>query len=113
MISEVDAEKIDQWLKKFQIKHGNRMVVDDSVMRDLAGSLCDDIPLGYEASHRLANWIFCHLNTPKISGELIENVKCMAERQEEAKKRLDNALYDYGYCTMNLVTSLMNLKGAD
>ena len=61
MISEVEADKIDQWLKKFQKEHGNKMIVNDDVLTDLACALCDDIPLGYEASHRLANWMFCHL----------------------------------------------------
>lgn len=67
MISEVEADKIDQWLKKFQKEHGNKMEVNDDVIWDLACALCDDIPLGYEASHRLANWLFCHLHISKDS----------------------------------------------
>ena len=62
MISEVEADKIDKWLKNFQKEHGNTMIVNDDVIRDLACALCDDIPLGYEASYRLANWLFCHLH---------------------------------------------------
>ena len=65
MISKVEADKIDQWLKKFQKEHGNKMIVDDHIILELAGALCDDIPLGYEASHRLTNWLFCHLNISK------------------------------------------------
>lgn len=65
MISEVEADKIDQWLRKFQKEHGNKMEVNDDVIWDLACALCDDIPLGYEASHRLANWLFCHLHISK------------------------------------------------
>lgn len=79
MISEVEADKIDQWLRKFQKKHGDKMVINDDIISDLACALCDDIPLGYVASHRLANWLFCHLNVPKISGKLLKNVQHMAE----------------------------------
>ena len=67
MISKEEANKIDLWLRTFQKEHGNKMVVNDDIIRDLACSLCDDIPLGYEASHRLANWLFCYLNVPKFS----------------------------------------------
>jgi hypothetical protein len=66
-MAEVEADKIDQWLRKFQKEHGNKMVINDDIIRDLACALCDDIPLGYEASHRLANWLFCHLNISKFS----------------------------------------------
>lgn len=62
MVSKEEADKIDQWLKKFQIEHGDTMVVNDDVIWDLACALCDDIPLGYEASHRLAYWLFCYLH---------------------------------------------------
>lgn len=75
MISEVEAVKIDQWLKKFQKEHGNKMIVTDDVITDLACALCDDIPLGYEASHRLANWMFCHLKAPKNVQPAIDILK--------------------------------------
>ena len=95
MISEVEAEKINQWLIKFQKEHGDKMVLNDDVIRDLACSLCDDNPLGYEASHRLANWLFCYLNMPKISGKLLENLQRMAEHQKDAEERLGEAFDDY------------------
>lgn len=62
MISKVEADEIDQWLKNFQKEHGDTMVVNDDTIWDLARALCDDTPLGYEASHRLANWLFCYLH---------------------------------------------------
>ena len=95
MISEVEAEKINQWLINFQKEHGDKMVLNDDVIRDLAYALCDDIPLGYEASQRLANWLFCYLNMPKISGKLLENLQCMAEHQKDAEERLGEAFDDY------------------
>ncbi len=64
MISE-EADEINQWLRKFQKEHGNEMIVNDDVINDLACALCDDIPLGYEASHRLADLLFCYLNYPE------------------------------------------------
>ena len=36
MISEAEADKIDQWLKNFQKEHCNTMVVNDDVIWDLA-----------------------------------------------------------------------------
>lgn len=89
MISEVEAEKINQWLRDFQKEHGDKMVMNDDIIRDLACALCDDSPLGYEASHRLANWLFCYLNVPKISGKLLKNLQCMADHQKDAEERLD------------------------
>jgi len=113
MISEVEANKIDQWLRKFQKDHGNEMVVNDDIIRDLACALCDDIPLGYEASHRLANWLFCHLNAPKISGELLEKVQHAAEHQENAADRLTEAFYDYKRCSRYLLTVFNVLQEAE
>lgn len=105
MISKVEADKIDQWLRKFQKKHGDTMVVDDDIIKHLAWALCDDIPLGYEASHRLADWLFCHLNVPKISGKLLENVQHMAEHQKDAEERLNEAFDDYKRYTRDLMTT--------
>lgn len=110
MISEVEADKIDQWLRKFQKEHGDRMVVNDDIIRDLACALCDDVPLGYEASHRLANWLFCYLNVPKISGRFLKNVQHMAEHQEDAEKRLDEAFDDYKRYITDLMTTFNVLK---
>ena len=106
MISKADADKINQWLKKFQKEHGDTMVVNDDIIRDLACALCDDIPLGYEASHRLANWLFCHLNVPKMSKKHLENIQRMAECQEGAEKCLNEAFDDYRHYTKLLITHL-------
>lgn len=110
MISKVEADKIDQWLKNFQKERGDKMVVDDGFIRDLACALCDDIPLGYEASHRLANWLFCYLNVPKISGKLLKNIQNMAEHQKDAEKRLDEAFDDYKRYTSDLMMTFKVLK---
>lgn len=104
MISEKDADKVDQWLKDFQKEHGGAMIVDDNVIKDLACALCDDIPLGYEGSHRLANWLFCHLNVPKISKDLCGHIQYMANHQEDAEERLNKAFDDYKRCTNELMT---------
>ena len=109
MISEVEAEKIDQWLIDFQKEHGDKMVLDDSIIRDLAYALCDDTPLGYEASHRLSNWLFCYLNAPKISGKLLKNLQCMAEHQKDAEERLDKAFEDYKRYTYDLMMTVKSL----
>ena len=103
MISEVEADKIDQWLRKFQKEHGDSMIVNDDIIRDLACSLYDDIPLGYEASHRLANWLFCHLNTPKIPEEHLKNIQYKVDLQENAAKRLYEALADYKRYTRDIL----------
>ena len=105
MISEIVDKEIDQWLRKFQKEHGDKMVVSDDVIRDLACALCDDIPLGYEASHRLANWLFCHLNLPKISKKHLKDIQHMAEHQKDAEKRLDEAFDDYKRYTRDLMTA--------
>lgn len=110
MISEVEADKIDQWLKKFQKEHGDKMVITDDIIGDLACALCDDIPLGYEASHRLANWLFCYLNIPKISGKLLNNIQHMAEHQKDAAKRLNEAFDDYKRYTSDLMMTFKVLK---
>ena len=104
MISEVEADKIDQWLRNFLKEHSNPTVVDDDFIRDLACNLCDDIPLGYEASHRLANWLFCYLNAPKISEKLLENIQHAANRQKDAEERLNEAFSNYERCTKDLMT---------
>ena len=110
MISKEEADKIDQWLRKFQKDHGDAMVINDDIISDLARALCDDIPLGYEASHRLANWLFCHLNVPKISGVLLKNIQHMAEHQKDAEKRLDEAFDDYKRYTIDLMTAFKVFK---
>ena len=79
------------------------MTVNDDIIRDLACALCDDIPLGYEASHRLANLLFWHLDVPKISGELLEKVQHVAEDQANAEERLSEAFYDYKCYTKHLM----------
>ena len=103
MISEVEAEKINQWLRDFQKEHGDKMVLNDDVIRDLAYALCDDTPLGIEASYRLSNWLICYLNTPKISKEHLKNIQYKVDLQENAAKRLYEALADYKRYTRDIL----------
>ncbi|MBP3885785.1 MAG: hypothetical protein J6D54_12740 [Olsenella sp.] len=54
---EVTESSIDRWLREFQRKHDNLRHIGKKELRELAYALHDDIPLGYEASMRLADWL--------------------------------------------------------
>lgn len=64
MIDEHTAENIDTWLRNFQndFYSKNKSQVTDYFLEEFARSLCDDIPFGYESSHRIAAWLFNHIN---------------------------------------------------
>ena len=62
MIDEHNAENIDKWLQNFENDFHNNSRVNDIFLEEFARSLCDDIPLGYEASHRIASWLFNYIN---------------------------------------------------
>ena len=53
----VNEDRIDKWLRKFQREHEELVHIGVDELRDLAYALFNDIPLGYEASMRLANWL--------------------------------------------------------
>lgn len=54
---EVTESSIDKWLREFQRKHDNLRHIGSEELRELAYALHDDIPMGYEASMRLADWL--------------------------------------------------------
>jgi hypothetical protein len=56
---EITEDGIDKWLRDFQREHDELRHIGTAELLDLAHALHDDIPLGYEASMRLANWLIC------------------------------------------------------
>lgn len=50
----------DQWIRKF-LKSTKSDEMNDHVLFEFACALCDDIPFGYESSHRLASILFAYL----------------------------------------------------
>ena len=105
----IDPEKIDEWLRNFQMKYDNTMTVDDSVLIHLACALCDDIPLGYEASHRLANWIFCHINTSRYSADARTSIDVRTNKVLAAERELLKAYVAYKE-KINQVVCLLDLR---
>ncbi len=53
----VTEDGIDKWMRSFQSEHGELAHIGHDELRELAFALHDDIPLGYEASMRLADWL--------------------------------------------------------
>ena len=53
----VTEDSIDKWLREFQFAHGELAYIGSDELKDLACALHDDIPLGYEASMRLGQWL--------------------------------------------------------
>ena len=107
--THIDPKKIDEWLQNFQLKYGDAMTVDDSVLTHLACALCDDIPLGYEASHRLANWIFCHINTSKYSSDVRTCIDARTDEVLTAERKLFEAYTAYKE-KVNQVVCLLDLS---
>lgn len=87
MIDEHNAENIDKWLQNFQNDFHNNSQVNDIFLEELARSLCDDIPFGYEASHRIASWLFNHINIDR-------NRKANESHDEKSN---DNGMIIIGY----------------
>ena len=106
MISDIDANKIDEWLRKFQKEHDELKIVDDNAIESLARALYNDIPFGYEASIRLANWLFCHLNQPHISKEEIDRIDQKFERQKYLDAKLNNAYNEYNQSLNDIIVEL-------
>ena len=66
-ISENLNEYFYQWLITFQqeeLKDTNGKI-NKKYLYDFACALCDDSPFGYEASHRIAAFIFGYFNGKK------------------------------------------------
>ena len=53
----MNEDRLDEWLRKFQREHKELVHIGVDELRDLAYALHNDIPLGYEASMRLGNWL--------------------------------------------------------
>lgn len=53
----ISEESIDKWMKNFQSVNLHGTSIDAEFIRKLAADLHDWIPLGYEASMRLATWM--------------------------------------------------------
>ena len=53
----VTEDSIDKWMRSFQSEHGELAHIGPDELRELAFALHDDIPLGYEASMRLGQWL--------------------------------------------------------
>jgi len=64
-MTEDDDIKAEKWFRDWEIDHGTPKDIFD--LYEVAWSLCDDIPIGYEASHRLASWIFVIYNSMKTT----------------------------------------------
>ena len=64
---EVTESSIDKWLREVQRKHDELRHIGLDELRELAYALHDDIPMGYEASMRLADWLL-HV-APMPNGE--------------------------------------------
>ena len=60
--------KDEAWFKDWEVDHGVPKDIAD--LYEMALCLCDDSPIGYEASHRLASWIFGIYNSMKPSIEV-------------------------------------------
>ena len=51
---------IAEWVSNFDKTAPDK--IDNDALYNLACALCDDMPLGYEPSHRLARILFSYLN---------------------------------------------------
>lgn len=51
---------IAEWVSNFDKTTHDK--INSDILYDLACALCDDMPLGYKASHQLAHILFSHLN---------------------------------------------------
>lgn len=106
-INENDQMYLDEWFRKFQSKdQQNNSQVDDDWMLSLAGALCDDCPLGYEASHRLANWIFNYVNRPRMSKKYLDKINSSIRKQEMTIEELEENFSDYKKATTELIIAI-------
>lgn len=58
---DIFEKYLQHYLINFQVDHGNFSNMNYNIFEDFARAICDDVPFGYEASHRLASWIFSFL----------------------------------------------------
>lgn len=106
-INEIDQMYFADWLEKFQKeKQENKSQIDDDWMIALAGALCDDCPLGYEASHRLADWIFSYVNRPRMSKKYLNKVNSLIRKQEMTIEELEENFSDYKQATTELIIAI-------
>lgn len=71
----VTENSIDRWLREFQFEHGELAHIGSEELKDLAFALHDDIPLGYEGSMRLADWLLhATLESGKLTTKQVEKV---------------------------------------
>lgn len=111
LITEDEANKFDNWLCNTMNECDSYPAINDEFMEHLARSLWDDSPLGYEASHRLANWIFCHINQPKISGKLLTILQRKIASYEDSEEHLYEAFNEYKR-NMNEIITTFNVIDA-
>ena len=70
--NKVTENSIDKWLREFQFAHGELAHIGPNELKDLAFALHNDIPLGYEASMRLADWLLhAILDDEKLTAEQV------------------------------------------
>lgn len=62
-MTEDEDARAESWFRDWEVDHGIPKDIAD--LYEVALCLCDDIPMGYEASHRLASWIFGIYNSMK------------------------------------------------
>ena len=112
---EVTESSIDKWLREFQRKHDELRHIGLDELREIAYALHDDIPMGYEASMRLADWLL-HV-APMPNGEAChadetETWECVCDGIGHYGKRLtvhvmecsecgrtyEHVFGDYEYC---------------
>lgn len=53
----ISEESLDKWMQNFQSENLHGKPIDSGFIKKLATELHDWIPLGYEASMRLAMWL--------------------------------------------------------
>ena len=80
---EVTESSIDKWLREFQRKHDGLRHIGLEELRELAYALHDDIPMGYEASMRLADWLLHVAPTP--NGETCHNASKVMDEHGQAR----------------------------
>lgn len=98
---EVTESSIDKWLCEFQRKHDELRRIGLDELRELAYALHDDIPMGYEASMRLADWLL-HV-APMPNGETChtdetETIECVCDGIGHYGKRLTVHVMECSEC---------------
>lgn len=66
---EVGDSSFGEWLRNFQREHDELRTIGAEELRELAHALTDDCPVGYEASHRLAQWLLCATTEHQVKSD--------------------------------------------